>query len=444
MSIIVSNTSIKYGGISTITVNNLLNVSITPDDSVINTDSNDGNSIVIYTVQPTTSTLYYITGYDTLYNQINLNTTIYVNTTLIDNFIEIPYNTSKEIVVYGAISYTWSPLLYLDTSNSDNLSTVICTPLESITYSIIGKDSFNTISRTYLKIIVLDGLVFTPTNPTVYEGNLLNLSVYYNNDISSGDTGNIDSFLLATNMYEEDNYDNYVWTFINGIPVLSITENTDTNTYTDTNTNTNTDTNTDTNTSEYTYVWKSKLFDTLPPNCVYYKYGNNIKLHPYSAQEYNVKVYQNNNILTSGNIKINVVEKPMNIIDIDILPYILYKSIISRDKKALIKLLNENKNLVTKIINFYYNTLQTAYRMEWTNKTGISFSVKWNTLYQIINESNEMILNFTQQWKFFQYINYHQTRNKITTSNFAYLLNIINEIYLEFPKKIGIYPLLSN
>jgi hypothetical protein len=417
MSVQVNNASIVYGGTAIITVTGLLNISITPNSSV--TDTTDTSNGVIYTVQPTESTLYYIKGYNTLQQQINLNITVYVNVTLLNNIIIIPYNTSQEITVYGSSSYSWSPTLYLTNINSTDdtdtitSSSVICTPLEDIIYTILGTDSFNTLSRTYLKIIVSTGLVFTPNIPTVYDGNLLNLSVYYNSNNLISVSGNIDnvnnleSINNFLNLYEKNNISNT------------------------------------SNNQNISYTWKSKLFNTLPVNCIDYKYGNNITLHPYTNQEYKVTAYQNNTILTSGNIKINVIEKPMNIIDIDIIPYILYKSVISRDKKSLIKLLKENKQLSQKIINFYYNILQTAYRMLGTNKSGNSFSVKWTTLYQIINESNEMILNFNQQWKFFQYINYHQTRNNITPSNFAYLLNTINQIYLEDPQKIGIYPLLS-
>ena len=437
MSITVSDTSINYGLTSTITVNNLLNVSIKPSNSVISTEYTSGS--VIYIVKPIVSTLYYITGYNTLYNQINLNTTIYVNVTLLNNIIEIPYNTSQEITVYGCISYSWSPPLYLNNTYSPS---VTCTPLENITYTIIGRDLFNTVSRTYLKIVVSNGLVFTPSNPTVYDGNLLNLSVYFDGDFVNN-SGNISNIADNYNTFEEDDTNNYIWTFTDGIPSLSVTSLNDNNEDNETNEFNEENIDTITNTSNITYVWKSKLFDTLPPNCVNHKYGNTIKLHPYNTIEYNVTVYQNNNILTSGNIKINVIDKPMNVIDVDILPYVLYNSVINRDKKALVKLLNENKELTIKIINFYYTTIQTAYRMEWTNKTGISFAIKWNTIYQVINESNEMILSFKQQWNFFQYVNYHQTRNNVTISNFAYLLNVINSIYLENPQKIGIYPLLS-
>jgi hypothetical protein len=74
--------------------------------------------------------------------------------------------------------------------------------------------------------------------------------------------------------------------------------------------------------------------------------------------------------------------------------------------------------------------------MEWTNKNGIPFVVQWQTVYQITNKSIEMILSFEQQWKFFQYINYSRRSVKETSSNFAYLMNVVNSIYLENPQKV--------
>ena len=55
-----------------------------------------------------------------------------------------------------------------------------------------------------------------------------------------------------------------------------------------------------------------------------------------------------------------------------------------------------------------------------------------------------MILTFEQQWKFFQYINYNRERKGFTNSNFFYLLNIIDSLYLEYPHKIQITPLMMN
>jgi hypothetical protein len=128
--------------------------------------------------------------------------------------------------------------------------------------------------------------------------------------------------------------------------------------------------------------------------------------------------------------------KPSYIIDYDILPLRLSNLILSRNARDLKKELLKDNVLSKSIIDFYYTTLQSAYRMEWTNKNGQSFKVKWITLYQVANETDGLILGFEQQWKFFQYINNHQTRNGNTQSNFAFLLNNINQLYLEYPQKI--------
>jgi len=368
MSLIISNTSIKYGETSIITVVDLTNITITPNDTVLEIISEGNNFLII--VQPTQSTLYYISGYNAFQTLVNLSETIYVKTTVMENILYTNYNNAINLNAYGVSSYSWYPSDYLNITNGPS---VVCTPLKNITYTIIGIDNFLTTTRTYIEIIVNSGLYFTPENPTVYSGNLLDLSVYYNNSNNN-----------------------------------------------------------------YTYTWKKSLFNGLPPNCVDLKYGNSIQLHPYQNQEYTVDAYNNDVLLTSGNITINVLQKPSNIIDTDILPYQYVNLIINRNVKELTKELINNKTLSQKIIKFYYNTLQTAYRMQWTNKNGISTTVNWNTLYQITNKSDIMILSFEQQWKFFQYINYNQRKNNQTLSNFAFLLNIVNSIYLEHPQKIYI------
>jgi hypothetical protein len=74
--------------------------------------------------------------------------------------------------------------------------------------------------------------------------------------------------------------------------------------------------------------------------------------------------------------------------------------------------------------------------MEWTNKNGIAFKIKWLTNYQIYNDAIEMVISFKQQWNFFKYINNNQKRQNYTKSNFAFLLNTVNAIYLEHPQQI--------
>lgn len=367
MSINVANSYILYGETTIITITDLSNINISPTDTI--EDIVDTNNIFTIIVKPLLSTLYIVTGYDIFNNFTTLTVTVYVNITVENHNVETTYDTSINLNAYGSSTYNWYPSTYLNNTNSD---TVICTPLKNILYTILGKDPFLTVTRTYIYVNVNTNLIFVPENPSVYDGNLLKIDVNY----------------LKSNFYSNN----------------------------------------------ITYTWKSNLFNGMPDNCTTLKYGSSITLHPYRNVEYTVNAYNGNILLSSAIININVISKPMNIIDLDILPYKLYNLIIKRNKKQLIKELTKDKVLSYKIINFYYTTLQSAYRTEWTDKNGISFKIKWYTLYQVINNSNEMIITFEQQWRFFQYVNFNKSKHG--TSHFTYLLNILNEIYLEYVQRI--------
>ena len=374
MSLSISNQSILVGETTTLLLSDIYNITVEQNSSIISIEKSGINYYTI-TVKPNISTIYYISGYNSEQVLINLNGTVYVNITALKNEVTINYNQSLELFVIGSVSYTWYPDTFLNKTNS---SIVTCTPTENITYKVTGVDSFLTTSSTKINVIVNTGLIFTPKEPNVLDGDLLVINVNY----------------------------------VKNIPI--------------------------------NYVWKSSLFTGLTPNCTTYKYGNSIKLHPYQSISYKVEAYHNGMLVTTDSINITVIEKESDIIDFDILPFNIAQIIINRNEKELIKIMTQNKILSKKIINFYYTTLQCAYKMEWTNKNGISFKIPWLTLCQIKNESNGMILSFKQQWKFFQYININQTRDGITISNFAFLLNVVNKIYLEKPQKIYIVPLQSS
>jgi len=186
------------------------------------------------------------------------------------------------------------------------------------------------------------------------------------------------------------------------------------------------------------YEWKpyNRIFldDSYVQN-----YGTTFRLIPYKTQTFIVNgVDSNNNLIAYSQITIKTIEKPNYLLDIDLLPNEYYDIIINRNTKELRRKLIENKVLSQKIIRFYYNQILNAYRFEWTNKNGMQYKMPWLTYIQAVNETNEVIISFQNQWKLFQYIHMNQPRNGYTKSNFAYLINIVNSIYLEHPQKIYI------
>lgn len=377
MSILITNSNISYGQSATIILQDLTNIVVSPMDSVASIVYNV-NGIVI-TVLPTISTLYNIYGVDALSNIVEFNETIYVLPIVLsqttNNSTVVPYGNPVTLIAYAGSSYLWYPETYLNTTSG---STVVCTPLNEITYTVQVTDPYDNINITYITISIMKELQFTPSNPTVYQSNLLKVSVNDAKDTSS----NVDNSLI-------------------------------------------------------TYTWTPTTSKYLPEYCANIKYGSYITLHPEKNLEFIVDAYDSNNtLLISSPIKIVVIEKPMNILDFDILPYRLSPYILERNLIKLREELIKDVVLSQKIINFYYTTLQTAYRMEWTNKNGMPFKIKWLNNYQIYNDAIEMVISFKQQWNFFKYINNNQTRQNYTKSNFAFLLNTVNAIYLEHPQQI--------
>jgi len=373
MSASASTESINYGETAEIIVLDFSAVIIKPSNSVINI-TQSGNEYLI-TVNPTITTLYIITGTDYFGNPLEVSTTIYVNITVLNSSVTTNYNTPITLNAFGSSIYQWYPSDYLNSTTSNS---VICTPLKTITYTIQGTDIYNVVTITYLTVNVNTFMYFSPSNDvSILDGNLLELSVEYINPNSN----------ISSNQIK--------------------------------------------------YTWTSNLFVGFPNNCVYSKNGSSIILHPYNSGFYTVNAYNSITgvLLSTDIINYAVIQKPSNIIDIDIIPIRLKDAVFNRNKKKLIELLLEYKKLSKKIIDFYYTTLQFAYRYENTDKNGIPFKVKWTTFYQIKQDSNEMILSFQQQWKFFQYI------NQYNNSNFKFLLNTVNQLFLEKPQKIQLTPL---
>jgi hypothetical protein len=393
--ITISNNIINYNSSSNIYLNNFKNVQIlsSPVDSTININKiNDNYSIV--TVTPSTTTQYTIYGQDYNNNIVSYNKIIQVNFAIFynnnyyytnpENPIKIYayYNNPIILNLFGAISYSWNPSISLNLSTFKFLNdTAVIIPINNLSYTITGTDNYSNTSIISFSINISYSFSFSPSNPTVFEGNKIEVSIV-----------------------ELDNDNNQV--------------------------------SLDNNSTNINYVWTPTTSKYLPPDQAGIKYGSNITVILYKSIEYIVNAFIGNELVGTNNVRVNIIEKPSNVIDTDILPTSLYMAIKERNSKELKKLLLKDKILSDKLINFYYTSLQTAYRLEWTNKYGGIVIANWYSVYQQMNETSPMVLTFEQQWRFFKYIQLNQTRNRKTPSNFAFLLNNLNQLFLEKPEKI--------
>ena len=376
--------SLCFQGKKSTTVSKLTNLTITPSDSVINIQTNLAS--ILITVKPTISTLYNITGYDILNNFLYFNETIYVTPIIStsSNYImnlsndkelfprtnvsgNTAYGKPVTLTAVGSQTYKWSPATYLNTVYGQS---VICTPLKSITYTVQSTDPFNNVNISYITINVDSHLVFTPNNPTVYEGNILKIGVQLING-AKGPKGQ----------------------------------------------------------NDITYIWTPTNTIYLEKKCSNCKYGADLVLHPIQSVEYVVSAYENKNVLiTSSSVFITTIPKTAQILDLDILPHRLVMPIISRNTKELQRELVKDPKLSKRIINFYYISIQTAYQMEWTDKNGAPLRIPWVSFYMVVNSINTMIISFEQQWRLYQYININTRQG---SSNLYFLINTINQLFLE-------------
>ena len=335
--------------------------------NIINVEYTEDGNSVIV-VEPNISTQIYVFGYDSYNQPVKLDIIVYVNIIVSPQTASVDLGAIVELNAYGAIKYEWSPQNYL---NKYNGNSVICTPLSDITYTVVGSDDYGHSSSATITISMTteDLIKITPSNSTIYEGDSITINIT-----------NVNNYHDLTYEWISNNYKN--------------------------------------------------LYD-LNGNQIGAKYGSSIKINPWQNVEYTVNVYNQGSIIGTYIVSINVIPKPMEILDVDLIPYKLLEPVLNRNKRELMKLLIRYRILSEKIISFYYTQLQVAYTYEFTNKNGTNFRMKWMTYHQVKNQSEETVISFSQQWNFFKFINNNQTRAGYTRSNFAFLMNTVNQLYLE-------------
>ncbi len=333
-------------------------------------------------------------------------------------------------------------------SNNSSIATVI--PTQTTIYYVSGTD----LATTYpvdLNVTVYVNPIINASSTSVIQGSTTTLSAQGGTEytwiglgLTSKTTTNYSGTTITPTLYEPTNFTVYTTdaynTKLSASIVINISEQlfyypSELSVYTGNRLFIQV-----TNPGDFVLHWKP--LKTVYINPYPKEVGTSIILHPYQSETYLLEAYDSSGSLQIvEKLNIKVVDKPMNILDIDLLPYEWVQTILQRDKKSLRNLAIKNTGLSKKIIFFYFSVLQTASRTFWKGGSGCSFPMNYLTFYQIQQENNEMIITFTQQWKFFKYIQQNQIRP--SPSYFVFLINTLFEIYLEHPQKIYITPILG-
>jgi len=372
MSLQIKNQYLTYGNASYITIKNLKNIYIQPSD---NTNTIDKSSYLLNSykyeivINPQKSTSYTIFGLNAQNEKVSLSFILYVKITLNINEISINKGDSIVIKAYGSEDYTWTPSTYITQNNN----TIITSPTSSILYTASSTDFFGYSSEASVQINVLDNLLFNPSEPVIYEGDLASIQVSQK----------------------------------------------------------------DTSYSNISYSWRSKKSFELPLQYANIVYSDELNIHPFFSVSYLVEGKQDNNLLLRSSLSVVVLPKPSNILDREILPLIFYQEVITRNRDALREKIKKNIRIAFQVVAFYQNVLTYAYKQEFTNRMGANLKVPWRAYYNQKNKTNNFIITFRQQWSLYAYINQNQRKQSVTISNYAFLLNTINNLCL--PKNLNYF-----
>lgn len=117
--------------------------------------------------------------------------------------------------------------------------------------------------------------------------------------------------------------------------------------------------------------------------------------------------------------------QPQNI-DLLIIPSIFYEDTIRRNDKGLINKIKYNPVLAVNVNRIYNNVLSQAFAYRKAAKSGSAFRIPWKN-YQ--NEN--IVLSFPEQYNYYAYCVQTIYPNGKILSNYAYLVNVINNYLVQ-------------
>lgn len=173
------------------------------------------------------------------------------------------------------------------------------------------------------------------------------------------------------------------------------------------------------------YKWRPiySSEESLPSSCYPTFYTDIVEFTPQRDLSYEVIGYDESGGSSSIFFNIVLKDKPMDILDIELIPNLLFEEVLSKKKNRIIQILKKNKKLLDQLTEFYNITLMSAHNTEFQSKSGRGYRIPWVTYYQIKEDRTHMLLSFEQQYQFLRYL--LNNTNPHGKSHFMYLMNII-------------------
>jgi PKD repeat protein len=154
----------------------------------------------VVTASPNSTTQYKVVGTNTSGCKDSMYFTIHINPlpnlTINPSNPEICYGESVNLIVNGALTYTWNPLDSL-TINNSNASSVAVNPSVNFTYKVIGRSVYGCIDSATKTVLVnpLPNIQFTPSNPRICKYDSVNITVAGGNSYFWSPASGLSSFM---------------------------------------------------------------------------------------------------------------------------------------------------------------------------------------------------------------------------------------------------------
>jgi hypothetical protein len=173
MTVSPTSASICNGNSTTLTASGVSSYTWAPTTGL------NSSTTASVTANPTTTTVYTITGKDANNCTQIKTTTVTVNAlptiAISPSAPALCIGSSATVTASGATNYTWSPSTGLNTTTS---ATVMANPTVTTTYTLTGKDANNCVSTKAVTLTVnaLPTIATTPTAPTICAGSNANIT----------------------------------------------------------------------------------------------------------------------------------------------------------------------------------------------------------------------------------------------------------------------------